>query len=129
MAELYAEHPVMFRNHPVGFIISLLLILAFGVGLLILLWWYLKNKSSKLSVTEHDILLEKGLLSKVRAEVSITRVRTVRISQTFFNRIFGVGKVEIYTAGDKPEIVASGLPEPNRIRELIKARQTGGSQG
>lgn len=113
----------MFKNNPFGFILSLLLIPVFGVGLLILLWWYLQCKGSKLTVKEHDLMFEKGLLSKERAEVSISSVRTVRITQSFFNRIFGVGRIAIYTAGDDPEFVAKGMPDPNRVRELINARQ------
>lgn len=126
MSELYSEHPVMFKNNPIGFIITLLLIPVFGIGLLILLVWHLQNKASKLTVKENEILYEKGLLSKERSEVNISSVRTTKVKQSFFNRIFGVGAIEIYTAGDSPEIVATGMPDPNRIRELIKARQNGG---
>ncbi|MES9830954.1 MAG: PH domain-containing protein [Candidatus Thiodiazotropha sp. L084R] len=123
MSELYSENPVMFKNNPVGFILSILLIPVFGVGLVILLAWHLQNKSSKLTINESEILYEKGLLSKERSEINISSVRTTKVKQSFFNRIFGVGAVEIYTAGDNPEIVVTGLPDPNRIRELIKPRQ------
>lgn len=123
MSELYAEHPVMFKNNPIGFIISLLLIPVFGIGLLIFLSWHLQNKASKLTVNEREILYEKGLLSKERSEININSIRATKVKQSFFNRIFGVGAIEIYTAGDSPEIVATGLPDPNKIRELIKARQ------
>jgi len=126
MSELYSEHPVMFKNNPIGFIIFLLLIPVFGIGLLILIGWHLQNKASKLTVNENEILYEKGLLSKERSEVNISSVRTTKVKQSFFNRIFGVGAIEIYTAGDSPEIVATGMPDPNKIRELIKARQNGG---
>ena len=125
MNALYSEHPVMFKNNPLGFILTLLLIPAFGIGLIILLVWHLRSKSSKLSVYDNDILYEEGLLSKERSEISISSVRTIKVKQSFFNRLFGVGSVEIYTAGDDPEIRASGLPDPNRIRELIKKRQNG----
>ena len=122
MSDLYAAHPVMFKNNPLGFIVALILV-PVGIGILILLVWHLKNKSTKLTVTESEILFEKGLLSKDRAEVSVGSVRTIRVKQSFLDRIFGVGRVEIYTAGDSPEIVANGLPDPNRVRELIKLRQ------
>ena len=125
---LYSEHPAMFKNNPIGFIVSLVLIPVFGLGLLILLWWYLQCKGSLLVVKEHDILYEQGLLSKNRAEFSISGIRTVRVNQSFLNRIFGVGNIKIYTAGDKPEIEAKGMPDPNRVRELIKARQNGSAQ-
>jgi len=126
MSELYSEHPVMFKNNPLGFIICLILIPAGGLGLLILLTWHLKNKASKLTVNDNEILFEKGLLSKERSEVNLASVRTTKVKQSFFNRIFGVGTIEIYTAGDSPEIIASGMPDPNKIRELIKANQNGG---
>jgi uncharacterized membrane protein YdbT with pleckstrin-like domain len=125
MSELYSEHPVMFKNNPLGFILCLILIPVRGIGLLILLTWHLKNKASKLSVNNNEILFEKGLLSKERSEVNLTSVRTTKVKLSFFNRIFGVGTIEIYTAGDSPEIIASGMPDPNKIRELIKANQNG----
>jgi len=126
MSELYSEHPVMFKNNPLGFILCLILIPVGGLGLLILLTWHLKNKASKLSVNDNEILFEKGLLSKERSEVNLASVRTTKVKQSFFNRIFGVGTIEIYTAGDSPEIIASGMPDPNKIREFIKANQNGG---
>ena len=127
MNEVYSENPVMFKNHPIGFIFVLLLIPLFGIGLLILLYWHFQNKASKLSINGNEILYEKGLLSKERSEVNISSVRTTKIKQSFLNRIFGVGSIEIYTAGDSPEIVATGMPNPNKIREAIRAHQNGGS--
>jgi uncharacterized membrane protein YdbT with pleckstrin-like domain len=125
---LYSEHPAMFKNNPIGFIGALLLIPVFGVGLLILLWWYLLCKASTLTVKESDILYEKGLLSKSRVEFGIAGIRTVRVNQSFSDRIFGVGTIQIYTSGDQPEIEVKGMPDPNRVRELIKDRQNGSGQ-
>jgi uncharacterized membrane protein YdbT with pleckstrin-like domain len=109
----------MFKNHPLGFIVALLLVPVFGIGLLILLGWHLQNKSSKLTVQDNDILYEAGLLSKERSEINISSVRTIKVKQSFFNRIFGVGTIEIYTAGDSPEITARGMPDPNRISVVL----------
>ena len=125
--ELYSENPVMFKNNPLGFLICLLLIPFFGLGLLLFLSWHLQNKASKLVVTDKEILFEKGLLSKERSEINISSVRTVKVKQSFFNRIFGTGTIELYTAGDSPEIVAKGMPEPNKVREYIKQGQNNGN--
>lgn len=40
MESNYSANPVMFRNNPIGFIFAILLIAAFGLGILILLWWF-----------------------------------------------------------------------------------------
>jgi len=127
MSELYSEHPVMFKNNPIGFILSLVLIPVFGLGLLIFLVWHLKNKASKLVITDKEVLYEKGLLRKERSLLNISSVRTAKVKQSFFNRIFGTGTVELYTSGNTPEIVATGMPDPSKIRDLIKNGQNNGS--
>lgn len=119
----YSEHPAMFRNHPLGFILSIVLIAAFGLGILILLWWYLKCKATKLEFAGNDLILERGLLSKERTEMNVSTVRTVKVQQSFFNRVFGVGRISIYTAGDEAEIEVAGLPRPHDLRELVKGHQ------
>jgi uncharacterized membrane protein YdbT with pleckstrin-like domain len=119
----YSENPAMFKNNPIGFIVALALIPAFGLGLVILIYWFLSVKASKLEIKGNDILFEQGLMSKDRSELNIDRVTNVKIKQSFFNRIFGVGSVELYTSGDVPEIATAGMPDPNRIREIIKKHQ------
>ena len=140
---VYSENPKIPRNRPflfifyiisniAGLLVALRLdqqslqIIGLGVwlGTIIgLLIWYVHTKSTKLSITDNDILLERGLLSKERREVAIVKVRTVNVKQTFLNRILGVGEISIFTAGDLPEIVVKGLPDPNKIREIIKRTQ------
>ena len=120
---LYDENPSMFKNEPISFIVSIVLIAAFGLGLLLLLVWYLRVKSTRLIITSSNVTLERGLLSKERSEVSLESIRTVKVKQSFFNRIFGVGAIELYTAGDTPEITVKGMPDPNKIREIVKTVQ------
>lgn len=90
------------------------------IGLMILIIWIFKNKANKLTVNDNEILFEVGLLNKSRAEVLTSSIRTVKINQSFLNRIFGIGTIEVYTAGDNPEIVAKAMPNPHKFRELIK---------
>ena len=140
---IYSENPKMPRNRPFIFIFNIILnivgfVSAFRfeeqalqiTGLVVwiativfFLIWFIHTKSTKLSITNRDILLEKGLLSKERREVAIEKVRTVNIKQTFLNRILGVGEISIFTAGDLPEIVVPGMPDPNKTREIIKQKQ------
>ncbi len=114
----YAANPAMFRNNPFGFILAVLLCVA-GIGFVILLYWYLKTKATHFEIGDREIALTEGLLSKERTELSLASVRTVKVRQSFFQRLFGVGNVMIYSAGDKPEIEVHGLPDPNQIHELI----------
>ena len=115
----YSQNPPMFRNHPFSFIVTILLIFAFGLGILIFLIWYLKCKSTKIIVSNDELEFEKGLLSKERIEIKLNMIRSVKVNQSFFQRIFGVGDLEIYSSGDEPEIIVSGMPNPLHLKELL----------
>ena len=114
----YSRHPTMFKGNPLGFIGCILLIPVLGLGLFILLWWYLSARNTVFTVDDNEIRFETGVLNKEHSEINKASIRSVKVRQTLLNRMFGVGTVEIYTAGDAPEIVAHGMPEPHLIREL-----------
>ena len=116
---LYQSNPPMFRNNPVWFVISILLIPVFGIGIIILIAWYISTKAQTLTVTSEDLLYERGILSKSRSELRLSSIRSVRVHQSLFQRMFGTGDIEIFTAGDTPEVTATGMPDPNRVRELV----------
>lgn len=115
--------PAMFRNHPFGFILSLVLILAFGLGILILLWWYLQTLSVRLRINQDQVHLERGLLSKRHVDLDIGQIRTVKVEQSFFDRIFRVGGIAVYTTGDNPEFRVKGIPDPHRVRDYVRERR------
>jgi uncharacterized membrane protein YdbT with pleckstrin-like domain len=121
--EIYKAHPAMFRAHPFWFILFVLVIAAAGLGILILLYWYIKTRATSLTVTEHELLYEKGILSKERLAVSLRHVRSVQVNQGLVNRILGVGTIEIKTAGDEPEFTVKDLPDPHEVREAISRAQ------
>ena len=120
---IYQAHPAMFRAHPFWFSLAVLAIAVFGLGILILLYWYIKTLATSLTITEHDITYEQGILSKDRTSVSLRHVRAVRVTQGFVNRILGVGLVEISTAGDEPEFTVKDMPDPLEIRDAINKAQ------
>jgi uncharacterized membrane protein YdbT with pleckstrin-like domain len=120
---IYEAHPAMFRAHPFWFILAVLLILAFGIGIIVLLYWYIKTRATALTVTENELMYERGILSKDRTSVSLKHVRSVHVTQGFINRILGVGTIQISTAGDEPEFTIADMPDPHLIREAITKAQ------
>ena len=117
---LYQSHPSMFRNNPIGFILSFILILVYGLGLLILLIWWLRVLGTTLIVTDERVTLRKGILSKHTNEVYHTDIRNIQISQGLFQRMFGVGTIGIASAGHGGvEIEVAGIPMPQTIKDLI----------
>jgi uncharacterized membrane protein YdbT with pleckstrin-like domain len=120
---VYEAHPAMFRAHPFWFILFVLLIAAFGIGIILLLYWYIKTRATALTVTDQELMYERGILSKDRTSVSLKHIRSVNIAQGFVNRIMGVGTVQISTAGDEPEFTIADMPDPYVVQEAITKAQ------
>ena len=121
---LYKDSPAMFRNRPVLFLVCCALI-PFGIGALILLVWWIRCLGTSLVVTDKRLTLRRGLLSKATNDVLIADIRNVKIEQSMGQRIFGVGKVAVSTAGQADmEIEVQGLPAPERVKAIINDRRT-----
>jgi uncharacterized membrane protein YdbT with pleckstrin-like domain len=67
-------------------------------------------------------------LSKDRTSVSLKHIRAVHVTQGFLNRIFGVGTIQVSTAGDQPEFTIKDMPDPGEIREAISTAQDAGDK-
>jgi uncharacterized membrane protein YdbT with pleckstrin-like domain len=124
LAVLYGQRPLPELGGLPGGIIGIAL---FVLGLVLLLSWFIATKADQLVIKEDEIVWTHGLLSKQYTEIGMGSVRTVRISQSLFQRILGAGDLTVYTAGDDPEVTVRGLPEPHRIRDLIKGHAPGGA--
>ncbi|MBG30486.1 MAG: hypothetical protein CMI31_10870 [Opitutae bacterium] len=118
--QLFKANPSMFRNNPIGFILSIILVPAFGLGLVLLIYWWLKVKGISFTVSNERITLRKGILSKHINEVFLSDIRNVQIKQSFFQRIFGVATIAISSAGQAGvEIDVDGLRNPQKIKGII----------
>jgi uncharacterized membrane protein YdbT with pleckstrin-like domain len=89
-----------------------------------LLRWWLSTLSDQLEIRRNEIIWTHGLLNKNYTETNMASVRTVRVTQTLFQRLVGAGDLVIYTTGDDPELAIRGLPRPNEIREHIKRQSS-----
>ena len=125
---VYEAHPAMFRAHPFWFIGAVILIPALGIGVLLLLYWYIHTRQTTLTVTDSELMYERGILSKDRTSVSLKHIRAVHVTQGFLNRILGVGTIQVSTAGDQPEFTIRDMPDPGEIREAISRAQDAGGK-
>lgn len=114
---LYDTTPAMFRNRPLLFLIGLIT----GVGIvLILLPWWLLASNTRLTVTNERVTFKTGILAKNIREIFLSDIRSIEIDQTFQQRIFNTGKVEISSAAAADaEISISGIPNPYEVKRLI----------
>lgn len=115
----YDSHPSMFKNNPILFVLSIILA-PVGVGIIVLLIWWLQVKGTRITIDQKKTLLRKGILSKQINEVYHQDVRNTKVSQSFFQRMFGVGTLSVSSAGQGDmEISVSGIPDPYRAKKII----------
>lgn len=115
---VYDHHPVMFGDRPLLFML-LLALTPVVVGAPFLLAWYLGTRSNRLVIEDGRVRHRQGLLSKRVKEVAISRVRAVEVDQSFLQRLTDVGRVQLFTTGDVPEIVLGGLPRPYDVKRAV----------
>ena len=85
---------------------------------------YLRAKSMKYKLSNKRISSEMGILSKQTAEVMIKDVRSVNLKQGIFERMFGLGTVEIGSAGTAGiEVSISGVSKPEQVKYLVTKLQ------
>ena len=150
--KLLSVHPVMFRAHPFkfGFAIAFMIfcaIVALGiihfrvpaeartvmrVAALALLVveglslgaWRLKCLCTTLTVTPSRTILRRGILARRTVEVRHQDVRSIQVHQGILQRLFFTGDIAVGTAAQSGlEIVAGGVPNPQRVADLIRQGQ------
>jgi uncharacterized membrane protein YdbT with pleckstrin-like domain len=101
------------------------LLVVAAVGMVLFTWW-LRCRYSTLRVTDKRSILDTGYLSRATNELRHVDVRNIEVNQTFWQRLFGTGSIEISTAArDEGEIAIAGILEPHKVAALIRERQEG----
>ena len=119
-AIVFEDHPCMFRARPFSFILCIILI-PVGIGLIILLVWWLKCRTATLTITRKRLVYRTGVLSKSTDEIWHNDVRNVVVRQSFLQRMFGCGDIAVSTAGQSGiEVSAQGFKNPQQIADYIR---------
>lgn len=93
---------------------------ALAVALAIMAVWKVLSLSETLEITNKRSVLRRGLLSKATSEVVHDDIRNFQVTQTFVDRVLGVGTIGISSSGqDAVEIVMHDAPAPARVRRVI----------
>jgi uncharacterized membrane protein YdbT with pleckstrin-like domain len=92
-----------------------------GVGLLLLLWHMVETKiTATYTITPERCTVEKGFIARSIHEVEIRHIRNINVHQGIFQRICGIGDIEISTAGGSDiEVVFESVANPLKLRRLV----------
>tara|TARA_Y100000022_G_scaffold182443_1_gene175873 strand:- start:127 stop:534 length:408 start_codon:yes stop_codon:yes gene_type:complete len=111
--QLYIGRPSQILN-----IISFIL---WSWTLLIPIIIYLKTRFTVYEVTDQRIKLKTGILNQEIDECELYRVRDYKVVKPFFQRIFGLGKIELVTSDrSNSNINLNGIKDPENLYNLIR---------
>jgi uncharacterized membrane protein YdbT with pleckstrin-like domain len=120
---LITGRPEMFHGQPIEFIICVALI-PVGIGILLLLAWWLQNRFTTYTVTNRRTIAQTGVLNRKTNEVRHRDVRNIQVNQDIFQRMFGFGTVAISSAAQSDiELTMRGVNAPQKIVATIRQYQ------
>ena len=95
------------------------------ISLPVLLWIPAHYRSIEWIVDKEVIKAKKGVFWRMRVEVPYTKICNLDVTQGPLQRMFDVGKINIYTAGGgsaqgaQAELQIKGIKEPEVLKDII----------
>ena len=75
---------------------------------------------TRYALSKDRLFLKRGFLNVHQDEIVLYRVRDLRVSQTLWQRVFGVGTVTVISTDKSiPELALKNIRQPNEVKELI----------
>lgn len=98
------------------------LIITAAIAIVVVGWTLLETIRWKYTITNRRVFVRHGLVSVNEQTARLERVQDVTLRQTLFDRIFGVGRLDIDTAGSEGGALEfKALVEPTHVREVLDA--------
>ncbi|WP_295721797.1 PH domain-containing protein [uncultured Methanobrevibacter sp.] len=94
----------------------------YGFVFLILIWmiWKLVNwYFIKYIVTDGRIIAKSGIIRENKSYMSFKNVQDIKVSRSIFQRLVGVGTVEITSAYDNSNVVLKNIRAAREVEEII----------
>ena len=92
------------------------------------IWKWLETRNTVYTLTDQRLKFTRGVLSKPTEDLELYRVRDTRFQQSVWERMVGLGEIELHTTDETTSVVslpfirdAESVRE--KIRGLVEARR------
>ncbi len=103
--------------------LGVLLLPAFGLGLIFLIQAWIRYRTTELAVTTRRVIVKFGLIRRSTVEININKVESIQVDQDILGRLFNHGTLIIAGAGN-PQAPISGISDPMAFRRaFIEAQE------
>ncbi|TYP94848.1 PH domain-containing protein [Fodinibius salinus] len=103
------------KNHIVGYLLSILCIPLLGIGFIGLYWVYIKQHTYSYTFSDTQ-LTSQG--KKYERHIDLVNIKKIRVDQTFIQRKMGVGDIILQTSASS--VTLQGLEGPEKIKQLLE---------
>lgn len=105
-------------------VFGVLLLPAFGAGLILLGIAYVRYKSVELAVTTKRVIVKHGFIRRQTVEMNLNRVESVQVEQGVMGRLLDFGTLLIAGTGSS-HAPLSGIADPMGFRKAFIEAQDG----
>jgi uncharacterized membrane protein YdbT with pleckstrin-like domain len=91
-----------------------------AAGILTFLQKALVGWSTEYAVTDHRLLVKRGLLSVHTVEMSLDKIESVDVDQSLIGRMLGYGAVTVHGVGSRWDPITL-IPDPSAFRNAISS--------
>lgn len=103
------------KNHLIGYVLSVLTIPLFGLGLIALYWVYKRHRRYSYTVSDTQITSQD---SKFHRTVDLIDIDKVTVSQSWLQEKMEVGDVVLHTSA--LEVMLYGMEKPFQLKGLLE---------
>jgi uncharacterized membrane protein YdbT with pleckstrin-like domain len=109
--------------------LGIILLPAFGIGLIFLIIAYIKYKTTELAITTRRVIAKFGFISRRTVELNINKVESIQVDQSVMGRILNYGTLVISGTGTSHAPIP-GISNPIAFRKaFIEAQDAPKSAG
>lgn len=102
--------------HAWKILLGIVLLPAFGLGLVFLAWVWIVYKTTEIAITNKRIIAKFGFVSRSTIEINLPKVESVQVDQGVFGRMLDYGTIIVAGAGT-PNLAIPGAAEPLEFRK------------
>lgn len=103
-------------------LLGLLLLSAYGVGIILWVIAFIRYKTTELAITNKRVIAKFGFISRNTIEMNLAKVESIQVHQGILGRIFNFGSLVISGAGN-PQAPVPGVANPMEFRRMAMESQ------
>jgi len=108
---------------------GLLLLPAFGLGLILWAVAYIRLKSTEIAVTTKRLIVKYGFIRRTTIEIALNRVESIQVDQSILGRMLDFGTLVVSGTGSSHTPIV-GIDEPMSFRRaFIEAQEASRRDG